>query len=268
MAWMRCFRFASNRARCSPGGRAASLGRSSLSSLRQLAAAPAWPTALLCRPARRSAFAVEIIGALVVGPHEDIDRVLGPGAAGWEGSCPDLARVGVLVDLRGQHRADNQHARWLLTAVVDPVRARAPCWEGNELALLELPLTVERAQDGLAGDDDQQLLVCVVDVKRETGGARWQLEERSAEPIRAGLPAEPGPPPGERRPVLLFIPMRLEDVGHEAQYATALATTSAIPTLAAHVVLKLSPWVSTDRLAEATPWRRCPAFQRRFIARG
>jgi hypothetical protein len=53
------------------------------------------------------------------------------------------------------------------------VRAAAARWEGNQLALFELALTVQRAEGGPAADDDQQLLVGMVDVKRKARAAWW-----------------------------------------------------------------------------------------------
>src|SRR5207247_9454506 len=52
----------------------------------------------------------------------------------------------------------------------------------------------------------------VVHVEREARGPGRELEQRRAQLLGAGLAADPGPAPGEGRPVLLGVEVRVEDV--------------------------------------------------------
>lgn len=157
---------------------------------------------------------LEKVDALTLCAHEDIDGMVGLRGAGWECPRPNLSRVGVLVDLWREHGADDQYECRLLGAVVDPVGAATAGRQGDQLALAKLPLNIQRAKSWMAGDDDQHLLVCMVDVEWKAGAARRQFVQRCPELIRARLTAQPCPPPREGGPILLLVPVRLKDVGH------------------------------------------------------
>src|SRR5947209_14093858 len=62
--------------------------------------------------------------------------------------------------------------------------------------------------------DDDQLLVCVMDMEREARGAGRKLVQRSAQLLRPGLSPDASATPGERWTVLGSIPIRFQHVRH------------------------------------------------------
>jgi hypothetical protein len=118
---------------------------------------------------------------------------------------------GAFIVLRISTRAGS--SVWLSTRVRALPSGRA----GDDLTRLERALRpVRPGQRRTAGDHHQQLLVRVVGVQREGGGARRQLEQRGTQLAGARLVSEAGPTPPKRRLVALGLPIRLEQVRHAA----------------------------------------------------
>src|SRR3954452_21485428 len=104
----------------------------------------------------------------------------------------ELARVGVEDDVGLPVRADRQEAHELAGVVVELVGALLAGREAQDVAGLQPPPPLGRAQRGPSVEDDEQLLLGEVEVVRVRALAGIDLPEAGADALAAELVAEPG----------------------------------------------------------------------------
>ena len=72
-----------------------------------------------------------------------------------------------------------------------------PSWEGYDVSLVELAVTVMQPDDGLATKDDDELLACMVEVVDELRSTRLELPNRATErsAVRSNQASHANPAP-------------------------------------------------------------------------